>query len=63
LVGIIACSPAIKSNNSQMLSPPIRRLHILEKCTKVFTLTLSLLKLNRHNACDNIIAMLEHLPC
>jgi hypothetical protein len=26
-------------------------------------LTLSLLKLNRHNARDNIIAMLEHLPC
>ena len=46
-----------------MLSPPVRRLHILEKRTKVFTLALSLFKLNRHNARDNIIAMLEHLPC
>jgi hypothetical protein len=44
-----------------MLSPPVGLLHIFKERAKVLTLALSLLKFNRHNARDNIIAMLEDL--
>jgi hypothetical protein len=45
-----------------MLPPAVCLLHIFEKGSKVLTLTFSSLELDRHDTCDNIIAMLKHLP-
>jgi len=58
----IKYSPTIQPNHPQMLAPPVRSLHILQKRPKILTLPLSFLKLQRHDARNNIIAMFQHLP-
>jgi hypothetical protein len=44
-----------------VLSPSVGLLYIFKERPKGLTLAFSLLEFDRHDACDNIIAMLQYL--